>query len=229
MWLEKYNEMSDSEKERFAKVACYLLNKNYLTRDLFEKNEKIAKINPDFRFAERFFDVLRDYFVVINFELKINNSYGFFYLENTHQYNKLRLDKLTTLILFALRSIFDEEKEKNSYGNVVYITMGGFIYKLLDMKIVNKKPTIKEIATSFRLLINQNVISKISGEVESSKSSYAILPTITHIVSNEKIDVMYSMLFEEEIKKEEEEEKQINPEDDILNSSLEVNNNEDIK
>ena len=39
---------------------------------------------------------------------------------------------------------------------------------------------------SLRLLVNQNVITKIEGAIEDSECLLAILPTITKIVSNEK-------------------------------------------
>ena len=61
---------------------------------------------------ERYFDIFSDYLKVINFDLKIDEALGFIYLDNEYGYNKLRVDKLTTLILFTLRNIYDEEKEK---------------------------------------------------------------------------------------------------------------------
>lgn len=197
MWLEKYNNLTNAEKERFSKVACYLLSKNYVTREIYENKDKIGKINADYRFIERYFDIFSDYLKVINFNLKINETYGFIYLENDFGYNKLRVDKLTTLVLFTLRNIYDEEKEKNTISNVVYLTVGSLVYKLLELNIVAKKPTMKDISDTLRLLVNQNVIARIEGLVDESTCLIAILPTITHIVSNEKIDAIYSMIYSE--------------------------------
>lgn len=196
MWLEKYNNLTNMEKERFSKVCCYLLNKNFVTREIYESKDRIGKINADYRFMERYFDIFSDYLKVINFDLKIDEALGFIYLDNEYGYNKLRVDKLTTLILFTLRNIYDEEKEKNTISNVVYLTVGSIVYKLLELNIVNKKPTIKDMTDSLRLLVNQNVITKIEGAIEDSECLLAILPTITKIVSNEKIDAIYSMVFD---------------------------------
>ena len=56
---------------------------------------------------------------------------------------------------------------------------------------------MKDISDTLRLLVNQNVIARIEGLVDESTCLIAILPTITHIVSNEKIDAIYSMIYSE--------------------------------
>ena len=110
----------------------------------------------------------------------------------------MRLDKLTTLLLFTLRTIYDEEREKNASKGIVYITTASLVYKLLELKIVSKKPTMKDITDCIRLLVNQNILTKIEGSLDESTCQLAILPTILLAVSNEKIDAIYSMVFQNE-------------------------------
>lgn len=198
MWLENYNNLTNAEKERFAKLVNYLLNKTFVTREIFETKDKIGKINADYRFIEKYYDLFEGYLKVINYVLKTDEVIGVIYLENDYGYNKLRLDKLTTLILFTLRTIYDEEKEKNATSSVVYISTASLIYKLLELKIIAKKPTMKDMLESIRLLINQNILTKIDGNIEDSACQLAILPTILLVVSNEKIDAIYSMVFQDE-------------------------------
>lgn len=198
MWLENYNNLTNAEKERFAKLANYLLNKTFVTREIFETKDKLGKINADYRFIEKYYDLFEGYLKVMNYLLKTDETLGVIYLENDYGYNKLRLDKLTTLVLFTLRTIYDEEKEKNATSSVVYVTTASLIYKLLELKIVAKKPTMKDIVESIRLLVTQNILTKIEGNIEDSSCQLAILPTILLVVSNEKIDAIYSMVFQEE-------------------------------
>lgn len=198
MWLDTYNNLTNTEKERFSKLVNYLLNKTYITREIYESKDRLGKINADYRFVEKFYDLFEGYLKVINYYLKTDEVIGVIYLDNEYGYNRLRLDKLTTLVLFTLRTIYDEEKEKNATSSVVYITTASLIYKLLELKVVTKKPTMKDIVDSIRLLINQNILTKIEGSVEDSACQLAILPTILLAVSNEKIDAIYSMVFAEE-------------------------------
>ncbi len=225
MWLDTYNNLTNAEKERFAKLVNYLLNKTFVTREIFESKDKIGKINADYRFIEKFYDLFEGYLKVINYTMKTDEEIGVIYLENEYGYNKLRLDKLTTLILFTLRSIYDEEKERNASSSVVYITTASLIYKLLELKVVSKKPTMKDITESIRLLVTQNILNKIEGSLDDSACQLAILPTILLIVSNEKIDAIYSMVFQEE------KELPINlnqeVDDSVFNLEQEVDANED--
>lgn len=198
MWLDTYNNLTNAEKERFSKLVNYLLNKTYVSREIYESKDKIGKINADYRFIEKYYDLFEGYLKVINYTIKTDEVIGVIYLENEYGYNKLRLDKLTTLVLFTLRCVYDEEKEKNATSSVVYITTASLIYKLLELKIVSKKPTTKDIIESIRLLITQNILTKIEGSIDDSACQLAILPTILLAVSNEKIDAIYSMVFQEE-------------------------------
>ena len=100
--------------------------------------------------------------------------------------------------MFTLRTIYDEEKERNASSSVVYITTASLIYKLLELKVVSKKPTMKDISDSLRLLVTQNILTKIEGSLDDSACQLAISPTILLAVSNEKIDAIYSMVFQEE-------------------------------
>lgn len=102
----------------------------------------------------------------MNYLLKTDETLGVIYLENDYGYNKLRLGKLTTLVLFTLRTIYDEEKEKNATSSVYAVTTASLIYKLLELKIVAKKPTMKDIVESIRLLVTQNILTKIEGNIE---------------------------------------------------------------
>ena len=198
MWLDTYNALTNAERERFAKLLNYLLNKTYVTREIFESKDRLGKINADYRFIEKYYDMFEGYLKVMNYKLNTDEVLGIIYLENDYGYNKLRLDKLTTLVLFTLRTVYDEEKERNATSSVVYTTTASIMYKLLELKIVTKRPTMKDIVDSIRLLVNQNILTKIEGSIDDSSCQLAILPTILLAVSNEKIDAIYSMVFQDE-------------------------------
>lgn len=198
MWLDTYNALTNGERERFAKLLNYLLNKTYVTREIFESKDRLGKINADYRFIEKYYDMFEGYLKVMNYKLSTDEVLGVIYLENDYGYNKLRLDKLTTLVLFTLRTVYDEEKERNATSSVVYTTTASIMYKLLELKIVTKRPTMKDIVDSIRLLVNQNILTKIEGSIDDSSCQLAILPTILLAVSNEKIDAIYSMVFQDE-------------------------------
>ena len=61
MWLDTYNNLTNAEKERFAKLVNYLLTKTFVTREIFESRDKIGKINADYRFIERYITLFEGY------------------------------------------------------------------------------------------------------------------------------------------------------------------------
>ena len=67
MWLDEYNELNNGERERFARLVNYLLNKTYLTREIYEGKQVIGKINADYRFLERYITLFEGYLNVINY------------------------------------------------------------------------------------------------------------------------------------------------------------------
>jgi len=86
---------------------------------------------------------------------------------------------------------------------------------------------MKNITDSLRILVTQNILTKIEGSLDDSACQLAILPTILLIVSNEKIDAIYSMVFQDE------KELPINLnqeiDDSVFNLEQEVQVHEDIK
>ena len=74
MWLDTYNNLTNAEKERFAKLVNYLLNKTFVTREIFESRDKIGKINADYRFIEKYYDLFEGYLKVINYLLKTDTN-----------------------------------------------------------------------------------------------------------------------------------------------------------
>ena len=66
---EKYYLLTDAEKEKFAKVGSYLLAHTFLTREVYEYKDKLGKINPDYRFVEKYFDLFSQYLDMFGYTL----------------------------------------------------------------------------------------------------------------------------------------------------------------
>jgi hypothetical protein len=58
MWYNDYANLNNSEKERFRKVVNYLLNKSFMLREIYEQRDRVGKINADYRFVERNFELI---------------------------------------------------------------------------------------------------------------------------------------------------------------------------
>lgn len=202
LWTQDYELLTNAEQERFKKVTNYLLNHNFVLREVYEQRDRIGKINADYRFIERNLQLFSEYLEYAGYTVNKDDTYGIVYLTSPYEFNVARLDKFTTLFLLILRTIYDEEKEKNAMRNVIFIRVSDIIVRMIDEKLILKKPTIKEYSDTLRNLIKHNVVSRLEGQIEDPTCLITIYPTITKIVSNEKINALYNNMFKAEEEKD---------------------------
>lgn len=197
MWLQDFEMLANAEQERFRKIANYLLNKTFILREVYEQRDRIGKINADYRFLERNLPLFSDYLDYAGYTINKDDTYGIISISSRYEYNVVRLDKFTTLLLLTLRTIYDEEREKNATRNVVFIRVSDVLLRMIEDKLVLKKPTIKDTVDALRQLIRHNIISRLEGQIEDPTCLITIYPSIIKVVSNEKISAIYSVMFKE--------------------------------
>ncbi|MCK9198220.1 MAG: DUF4194 domain-containing protein [Bacilli bacterium] len=198
MWNEKYDLLTNNEKERFTKIVNYILNKTFLLRETYEEKDRIGKISADYRFFERNFELFQNYLDIAGYSVLKDDAEGIISIINIYFTNLLRVDKFTTLFLLTLRQMYDEEKEKAPSSNAIFVRGSDIIIKMIDNKLLTKKPTIKDMTDVLRLLIRHNVVAKFDGNIEDSNVILTIYPTILKIVSNEKITAIYDNMFKKD-------------------------------
>jgi len=199
MWVENYEKMNNSEREEFKRLVNLLLSKTFIMRDFYDVKDSMMKINPEYRFIERHFELFSAYLSYSGWEARKDNQYGVIGIENVYEYNRLKLDRFTTLILYTVRLVFEEERERISLRNEIMTTTGQIIHKMITLNIIKKKPSDREMSESLRLLSYHNLIQKVSGIWENADSKILILPSILFVVSNEKISRIFELLDQEEL------------------------------
>lgn len=195
---DKYQSLTNAEKERFTKIVNYLLNKSFVLREVHELYDRIGKFNPDYRFIERNYELFEDFLELAGYQLIKDDGLGIIELNSPYEFNLLRLDKFSTLLLLTLRQIYDEEIEKAATKKAVMLNTSTLILRMLENNLLMKKPTIKDCATTLKLLTKYNIITKFSGDVEQTDFTFLIYPTILKIVSNEKLIAIYNLMLKTE-------------------------------
>ncbi len=195
---ELYEKLTNSEKEEFKRLLNLLLCRTFIIRDIYDLKEDRMKINPDYRFIERNFSLFLEYLGYSGWVMEKDNTYGVISLNNSYDYNRVKLNRITTLILYILRLIFEEEREKVFLRNEIKTTTGEVIRKMLNMGLINKKPSDKDLIDSFRQLSNHNITAKIDGSWEDGNTGLIIYPSILFVLTNEKISRIYEMACIEE-------------------------------
>jgi hypothetical protein len=91
--------------------------------------------------------------------------------------------------------MYDEEKEKASTSEVVYTTTAQVIYKMMELELITKKPTIKDTVDCLRFAINHNIVTRLDKTIDNMGAQIVILPTILFTISNEKINAIFQIMF----------------------------------
>lgn len=194
MWIENYERLNNSEKEEFKRLANLLLSRTFVIRDYFDPKDSMMKISSEYRFIERHFELFSGYLSYSGWEVRKDNQYGVISVENIYDYNRLKLDRFSTFVLYTIRLIYEEERERVSLRNEILTTTGQIIHKMITLNIFRKKPSDREITEGLRLLSYHNLIQKISGSWENADAKILILPSILFVVSNERISRIYELL-----------------------------------
>jgi len=65
---------------------------------------------------------------------------------------------------------------------------------MINLNLIKKKPSDRDISDSLRLLSNHNLLQKISGSWENADTKILILPSVLFVVSNERISRIYELV-----------------------------------
>lgn len=207
MFIEKYNELTNLEKDNFKRILSLILSKTFIVNRIYDKKQDTFRSNSDYRFIDRNIELFREYMEIAGFRLIKDSNYEVIYIENEYGYNKKKLDKNTTIFLYGLRLKFDEEREKLRLNTDTIVTVSDIIKTLIDVGAYTKKPSDIEIKTALSNLISFNIIQKIDGILEKPETKIMILPSILFVITNEKITALSQSIHRlEEIEENEIEE-----------------------
>lgn len=208
MFEEKYEKLSMAEQEAFKRIVNWMLAHTFLLQDNYVFDDSMKRTNPDYLFVERNFELFEDYLEYSGFRLERDTNYGVIFLSSTYEFNRVKLDKMTTLMIYVLRLIYEEEREKLSLSRNIFTSTGDLVHKMISLGVIKKKPANQVMRDSLRTLNQFRIVEKPEGSWEDADTKLLILPTILFIVTNERIGNMYRLLEEEpgEMSQEDEDE-----------------------
>ena len=209
---EKYRHLSLSEQEQFARVVNRLLSNTFLLVEEYDPAEGVTRVNREYLFVERNFELFREYLEMSGFRLERDTTYGVIYLTSSYDGSRVQFDKLTTVMIYTLRLIYEEERAKLTLTKEVIITIADLVQKMLIAGAVKKKPANVLLHKSLRALSRFRIIQKLDGSWEAPQNRLLILRTILFVVSNEQISNMEKLVEQKESESDEPEEE---PDEDV--------------
>ena len=201
--LENLNTI---ETENFRRIVNQLLGKTFIVNNIYDPNKETMIMNPDYRFIERNLELFTKYLEIGGWKLERNDNYEVIYITSQYAYNRVRLDKFTTILLYLLRLIYDEKREGINLTEQVIVSVSEIVATLNEIGAYDKKkPTAQELKTGLRTIANYHIIQKIDGAYEDPETKIIILPSILFAITVENITKISKNMQEmEEIENEEE-------------------------
>ena len=200
--LEKYESFSTREKEEFRDICNELFDKTFLNEEVISNNGGFV-INEKFNFVRRNFELFEEYFMLSGWILERKNNETI-YIRNETGSNRFILKLLTTKMLIALRVMYDEKRKTSSNSNRVQFKLSELYNKMLhDFGLIDSMPSKTDRDSSIKIIEKYNIIVKAAVAEDEMDNVYVIMPSITVAVSDDRINMIYNQLKEEDLADEE--------------------------
>ena len=190
MSLSEIEQLMPREREEFIRCAALLMAKTFIPRETIENT-----LSREYSFIQRKYLLFEEYLALSGWRLYSDRQLGIIYVSNTEGYNRVSLNKLTTQVLITLRLIFEEKRLSGSIVNVVGVTVGELLDKMInELSVLSKKPVMKELKDSFKMLEQHNIIYRIGETYDEMECRIKILPSILVAVPNDRCKTVYEIL-----------------------------------
>ena len=179
--MEIFNESSQL-KEKFRKTANKLLNHCFILKRKPETKE-------DYFFIHTHKSYFIEYFDLLGFNIKIDESYGVISLESSVNSGRINLKKIESIILLILRLLYIEKSKEIRLEEDVVILIEDVHGKYNALNI-SSKPTLDKttIKDCIRLFKKYNLVMNLDREVVNYDSRLKIYPSILFALTNENIN-----------------------------------------
>jgi hypothetical protein len=192
MFFEDYQNMTNADKEEFAHVVNTLMLKSFILRQQYDKRMKMVKANRDYSFAEKNIDNIREYLSYSGWTIEKYSRLGVIFINNEYQENHIRIDFLTSAIVYSLRYLYEIAKEEDQMTSEVYSGATEVMRVLVEKGLIrDKKPSAVSMASCYRFLENHNIINRVNGDFIDRTFTFYINPSILYVIDMDKINSIF--------------------------------------
>lgn len=193
MFQEDYEKLTSGEQRQFEDAVNDLLYTCFIVRKSFDRATNVSKISPTYLFIERHYNLINDFVGFIGLDLVKDDQNGVIYLNSEEGRNRIRIDSVTTLLVYALRSYYEEKVSDNPSLTETYMDSTTLKMILRDKGLmkVNKRLSTNALASGLKTLASYNIIARAQHSFYDSSYSFYILPSIRYVISNSKMNALY--------------------------------------
>ena len=184
---ERYEKLTDSERESFSRICLKLLDETYLVREKTTDSKDYLK-------ASSLIDVLRPYFAIIDFDVFADREKGVIYIRTSKDSNRVRFLKMETIIALILRYVYDDESRKASINSTISTTVGHLAQEITKTDIYpNFDGRTREYRDALYSLRKYKIID-YDGDLAQGSTPIRIYRSVLLVVDTDSIDTLNARL-----------------------------------
>lgn len=185
--MDFQTDIPERDQEKVTRAINSLLAATFLVRDIYDEKSEHLRTNEEYSVTERYLEFIRTWFDVAGWDLHRDTSLGIINISNRLGYNRLRMDKTTTMLLLALRLAYEEEREKLSLRKEVVVSIRSLLDRLMTIGVIDKKLPDRALRDGINLLANFRIIQRLDGPAHELDTRLIIYPTILLVIDNQRI------------------------------------------
>lgn len=196
MFDEQYEQLRNSDKEEFAHSVNTLMLKSFILRDYYDRNAKMMRASKEYSFIDRNFELVSEYLAFSGWVISKDSRRGVISITNEYQENHVKMDLITSLMVYALRYVYENQRSEEALNQEVFFTSAELVQTMMNMHLIrqDKRPSFASLGASYRFLENHNIISRISGDFKERALQFYILPSILFVIDNEMIASIFEQI-----------------------------------
>ncbi|NCU25462.1 DUF4194 domain-containing protein [Candidatus Nomurabacteria bacterium] len=183
-------EKSLVQKDKFRSAANKLLNHCYLIKRREDMRNDYVFVVQNKRLFDEYFDLL-------GYELRVNESSGVIGLLSLTGTGRLRLKKIESVLLLILRLLYIEKKKEIGLSDDVVI-MAEEIHDKYGMLKIQSKPAIDKttLRDVIRLFKRFNLADTIDSDVTRPEARIVVYPSVLFAMTSDNINELYDIVNE---------------------------------
>jgi hypothetical protein len=109
-------------------------------------------------------------------------------------HNKFKLNKVTTIVLYMLRYLYEEGRERVTLQRNIIVTVSEIVERLISLSVTNKKLPDADLNDSLSTIRKFNIIDKVSGKYTDPDTKIIIYPSILFVIPIDSMDGLMELL-----------------------------------
>ncbi len=192
MFESAYETLNHTEQTQFKDALNNLLFKCFIVRKVYDRTRKMSRVNSDYLFIEKHLDLFNDYLSYSGLDIDLDDTDGVITLRSLEGKNNLRVDGVTTLLIYLLRYYYEEQVVLKPNSTEIFMDTNNIKDLLKEKGLIklNKKFNMTSISSSMKILAQYNIVARVENTFSDSYYSFYILPSIRHAISQIKMDVL---------------------------------------